>query len=198
MKPVGVILAAGLSSRMGRPKALLPFGDTTFLGSLADVFTATLDQTIVVLGCHAEAIQPTLDGRPGLQTVLNADYELGMLSSLQAGLAVAPLDAPIAFTLVDHPGLTHDSLRRLCEVFAANQAPIVIPRYQGERGHPVLIAAEVAAELRALPPDRSPKDVIRAHRPSTVFVDLDDPAVTLDIDRPEDLARLPTAPHRPR
>jgi molybdenum cofactor cytidylyltransferase len=193
VKPVGVILAAGLSSRMGKPKALLPFGKTTFLGSFADAFTATLDRTIVVLGCDADAIQPTLEGRPGLQSIINANYQLGMLSSLQAGLAVAPADAPIAFTLVDHPGLKPESLERLCEASAANAAPVVIPRYLGERGHPVLISAEVAAELRALPPDRSPKEVIRAHRPATVFVDLEDPAVTLDIDRPEDLARLPAA-----
>lgn len=190
MKPAGVILAAGLSSRMGRPKALLPFLQTTFLGSLVEAFTAVLDQTVVVLGCHAERIRPTLGDHPGLQVVVNADYELGMLSSLQAGLAMAPEGAPAVFTLVDHPGLLRGSLERLIEISEQTQAPVVIPRFRGERGHPVVISASVASELRALPAEASPKDVIRAHRPATVFVDLDDPAVTLDIDRPEDLARL--------
>ena len=108
-------------------------------------------------------------------------------------LAAAPADAPIVFTLVDHPGLTQASLERLCEAFAETSASVAIPRYRGERGHPVLISPKVAAELRELPPARSPKDVIRAQRPATVFVDLKDPAITLDIDRPEDLARLPRA-----
>ena len=191
MKPVGVILAAGLSSRMGRPKALLPYQHTTFLGSLIESFTAVLDRTIVVLGCHAREIRPTLAERPGLDILINADYQLGMLSSLQAGLATAPPESPVAFTLVDHPGLSARSLQSLCETFARAGAPVLIPRFQGKRGHPVLIAPAVAAELRALPVDASPKQVIRSHRADTVFVDLDDPAVTLDIDRPEDLRRLP-------
>ncbi len=105
MKPVGVILAAGLSSRMGRPKALLPYKQTTFLGSLVAAFTAVLDRTIVVLGCHADDIRPTLPVRPGLESAFNEEYELGMLSSLQTALERIPAGSPVVFTLVDHPGL---------------------------------------------------------------------------------------------
>lgn len=190
MKPVGVILAAGLSSRMGRPKALLPYRRTTFLGSLIEAFTASLDRTIVVLGCSAEAIAPTIPIGPRIESAYNAEYELGMLSSLQTALALIPRGSPVAFTLVDHPGLRPETLGTLCDVFEESHAAVVIPRFQGERGHPVIVAANVVDELRALPPDASPKQVIRAHRPDTAFLDVDDPAVTLDIDRPEDLAKL--------
>lgn len=191
MKPVGVILAAGLSSRMGRPKALLPYRDTTFLGSLIDAFTGVLDRTVAVLGAHASQIRPALPSAPGLEIILNGNYDIGMLSSLQAGLAALPPEAPAAFTLVDHPGLRAGGLSELCRALETSGAPVVIPRYRGQRGHPVLIAPAVAEQLRALPVEASPKDVIRSHRPTTVFVDLDDPAVTLDIDRPEDLQRVP-------
>ncbi|MBI1354521.1 MAG: NTP transferase domain-containing protein [Acidobacteria bacterium] len=190
MKPAGVILAAGLSSRMGSPKALLPLGATTFLGSLIDAFTAVLPQTTVVLGSRAEEIQATIVPRPGLRIVVNPDYEQGMLTSLQTGLRTIPVGAPAVFTLVDHPGLRPASLTALVEAFEQQSPLVLIARYRGERGHPVLLDPAVAAEILALPPDASAKTVVRSHRPETVFVDLDDPAVTLDIDRPEDYERL--------
>ena len=190
MKPAGVILAAGLSSRMGRPKALLPFQGTTFLGSLIDAFTQALPHTVVVLGAHAEAIEPTIPPRPGLAVIRNPRYEDGMLTSLQAGLRACPPGAAVAFTLVDHPGLLTASLRTLTEAFEREQPLIAIARRHGERGHPVILAPSVVAEILALPPDASAKTVVRSHRPETVFVDLDDPAVTLDIDRPEEFEAL--------
>lgn len=190
MKPVGVILAAGLSSRMGRPKALLPYRRTTFLGSLVGTFTAVLDRTIVVLGCHADDIRPTLPVRPGLESALNREYERGMLSSLQTALALIPAGSPVVLTLVDHPGLRPETLSAVCEALEKGGASVVIPRYRGERGHPVAVSAAVVDELRALPAEASPKQAIRSRRSETTFVDVDDQAVTLDIDRPEDLGRI--------
>ena len=90
------------------------------------------------------------------------------------------------FTLVDHPRLEIETLQAVLRHFAQSGAEVVIPRYGGQRGHPVAISRRVADELLAMPKSGSPKDVIRAHRSATAFVDLDDPAIVEDIDTPDD------------
>ena len=188
MKPAGVILAAGRSSRMGRDKALLPCGDSTFLGSLVDVFECCCEPVLVVLGHNADRIRPAA-GRA--LVVVNEDYDRGMLSSLQTGLRALPEDVQaVAFTLVDHPRLRLETLERLIETFEESEAPLVSPTYCGERGHPVVISRQVMEELLALPAEASPKPVLRGRYPEAVFVEVEDPAVVADIDRPEDLERL--------
>jgi molybdenum cofactor cytidylyltransferase len=185
MKLGGVILAAGRSSRMGRDKALLPYGDSTFLGSLIDAFRGRLDPVVVVLGHNAEAIRPAA---AGAQVVLNEQYDRGMLSSLQTGLRALPEDIDgAAFTLVDHPGLRPETLALLIQTLQESARPLVLPTYKSERGHPAVISRAVMDELLALPADASPKPVLRAQYPQAIFVEVDDPSVIADIDRPEDL-----------
>lgn len=191
MKPAGVILAAGRSSRMGRDKALLPYGETTFLGSLISVFQPCCEPVVVVLGHHADAMRPAA---AGARVAVNEGYDRGMLSSLQTGLRALPEDLEaVAFTLVDHPGLRAETLARLIRVFEESGAPLVSPTYKGERGHPVIVGRAVMEELLALPAEASPKPVLRGRYPEAVFVEVDDPAVVADIDRPEDLDRLKAA-----
>jgi len=187
MKVAGVILAAGRSSRMGRDKALLAYAETTFLGSLVSVFEQCCEPVVVVLGHHAEAIRPAAGAA---RVAVNEDYDRGMLSSLQTGLRALPEDAEaVAFTLVDHPGLRVETLRRLIAAFEESGAPLASPTYGGERGHPVIVSREVADELLALPAGASPKPVLRGRYAEAVFVEVDDPAVVADIDTPEDLER---------
>ena len=187
MKFPGIILAAGSSTRMGRPKALLPLGETTFLARLIETFAVCCDPVIVVLGGDAEAVQATLAHAPPAAVVFNPDHRLGMLSSLQTGLAQTRADAAgTVFTLVDHPRLKVSTLQAVLRKFEQSGAEVVIPRHGRQRGHPVVISRRVADELLAMPKSGSPKDVIRGHRAATVFVDLDDPAIVEDIDTPED------------
>lgn len=186
MKLPGIILSAGSSTRMGRPKALLPLGETTFLARLIETFAVCCDPVIVVLGGDAEAVQSALAVAPAV-AVFNPDHRLGMLSSLQMGLAQTREDAAGAvFTLVDHPRLKVETLQAVLRKFEQSGAEAVIPRHGRQRGHPVVISRRVADELLAMPKSGSPKDVIRGHRAATVFVDLDDPAIVEDIDTPED------------
>ena len=188
MKTAGVILAAGRSSRMGRDKALLPYGDSTFLGSLVSVFRQCCEPVVVVLGHHAEAIRPAA---AGAQVVVNEDYDRGMLSSLQTGLRVLPEDVEAAaFTLVDHPGLKVETLERLMAASDASGALLTLPTYKGKRGHPALIRPKLIGELLALPAEASPKGVLRGRYSEAVFVEVDDSAVVADIDRPEELEKL--------
>lgn len=193
MKFPGIILAAGSSTRMGRPKALLPLGESTFLARLIETFAVCCDPVIVVLGGDAEAVQAALADAPPTVAVFNPDHRLGMLSSLQAGLAQTRADAAGAvFTLVDHPRLKVETLQAVLRKFEQSDAAAVIPRHGGQRGHPVVISRRLAYELLAMPKSASPKDVIRGHRAATVFVDLDDPAIVEDIDTPEDYRTIHT------
>lgn len=191
MKLPGIILAAGSSTRMGRPKALLPLGDSTFLGRLIETLATCCEPVIVVLGGNAEALQEALADWPCVVAAFNPDHQLGMLSSLQTGLAHAPAGSPGAvFTLVDHPRLKTETLEAVLRHFGLAGADVVLPRYGGQRGHPVAVSWRVAEELLAMAKTGSPKEVIRRHRATTVFVDLDDPAIVEDIDTPEDYRKI--------
>ena len=190
MNVAGIILAAGRSSRMGRDKALLEFEGSTFLESLARTFSAEVHPIVVVLGHHAEAIQRAVRSAD-VRFVVNHDYDKGMLSSLQIGLRALPSEAEgVIFTLVDHPGGARDTVRRIRQALESSGAPVVIPRYRGKRGHPVGIDRTIISELLELSPEASPQDVIRSHRSETEFLDLDDPAIVRDVDRPEDYEKL--------
>ena len=191
MKLGGVILAAGQSSRMGRDKALLEYRGSTFLNHLISLFSPRVDPLIVVLGHHAETIRPTIQQRPTAKVVINQDYKKGMLTSLQAGIRTLPSDIGAAmFTLVDHPAVEGATVERLIERFQAGGRPLAIPCYRRRRGHPVIAARPILEEILRLPDDSSAKTVIRGHRRETAFVEVDDPGVVLDIDRPSDYGAM--------
>jgi molybdenum cofactor cytidylyltransferase len=191
-----MILAAGESSRMGRDKALLDYRGSTFLNHLISLFLSRLSPVVVVLGHNAQAIRAAMAAGPAtepadLRLVVNDRYKLGMLSSLQAGIRALPPGAPGAlFTLVDHPAVQGSTLDQLVEEFAGGDAPLVIPRYQAKRGHPVAASRAILEEILALPAEASAKDVIHAHRSETRFLDVDDPGVIIDVDSPPEYEDL--------
>ena len=198
MKPAGIILAAGESSRMGRDKALLPYRNSTFLNYILSVFLPRLDPLIVVLGCHAELIRESIDSaafpeadRERVRVVVNPNYRRGMLSSLQTAIAALPGSAEAAmFTLVDHPDVEVETLDRMLAVYRETGAPLIIPQSGGRRGHPVIAARPVLDEIARLPAEASPKDVIRAHSDETVFVKVEDPGILRDVDTQGEYERL--------
>ncbi|HEV1285959.1 MAG TPA: NTP transferase domain-containing protein, partial [Bryobacteraceae bacterium] len=119
------------------------------------------------------------------------DPERGMLSSLQCGLALVPSEAEAAMFLpVDHPHLEISTIETLAARFRADHAPVTVPTYAGEHGHPVCIARPLVAELLALSTDAKASDVIHRHVPQTVYVEVSDPAVVTDIDDPSAYADL--------
>ncbi len=172
---------------MGRDKALLEYRGSTFLGHLISLFSPRVDPLIVVLGHHAETIRLTIQQRSSAKVVVNQDYKKGMLTSLQAGIRALASDVGAAmFTLVDHPAVEESTLDRLIERFRTGGLPLAIPCYGGRRGHPVIAACAILEEILQLHDDASAKTVVRAHRRETAFVEVDDPGVVLDIDRPGD------------
>jgi molybdenum cofactor cytidylyltransferase len=183
----GVILSAGASRRMGTPKALLELDGETFLDRLIRLFSLVASPVIVVLGCQAEQIRSRIQRAGQAVIVVNPDPERGMLSSLQCGLEAVPHEAKaVMFTPVDHPHLEISTLQRLVSQFAL----VTIPTYEGQHGHPVLIRRPLIAELLALPPAAQASDVIHCYRSQTSYIEMDDPAVTEDIDDPAAYAEL--------
>jgi molybdenum cofactor cytidylyltransferase len=166
---------------MGSPKALLDYRGETFLDRLIGLFTPYC-RPAVVLGAAAESIRAGLARAAGADIVLNPDYALGQLSSLQCGLrAIAPDAEAVLFTLVDHPAVAESTVAAL----AREPAPLLrIPRYGGRRGHPIAFGRALAAELLALPAGATARDAVHAHLSDAEYIDVDDPGVLADIDDP--------------
>jgi molybdenum cofactor cytidylyltransferase len=138
---------------------------------------------IAVLGYHAEAIRAQSFGK--VEFVVNPDPERGQLSSLQTGLAAVPQDVEgFLFTPVDSPAIRETTLKQLVVRFQNKkpQTQFVIPRYEGQRGHPVFAAPSLLAEFLALPLTAQAKDIVHAYVARTEYVDVGDPGILADID----------------
>lgn len=189
-----ILLAAGASARMGRPKPLLPFRGETFLDNQIALHCAFSAQVFVVLGHHANEISGGATRTENAVLLLNPEPKRGQLSSLQCGLRALPshMEA-VLIQPVDSPGVAPATLRAMCEAWdnaAVTRPDFIIPTHDGRRGHPVLMRAAIAAELLALPDGASARDVVRAHRDTTLFVETGDTAIHRDIDTPEDYEQL--------
>src|SRR6516225_4850122 len=188
----GIVLAAGESSRMGTDKARLGYKNSTFLETILNTLGAAgVERMAVVLGHHAEEIRRTMN-LGGAEVAINRDYRRGQTSSLQTGLNAlegAELEAVIV-CLVDHPAVSAQTLRRLVDSFSESRAPVVIPTYQGRRGHPVVIGRPLFDELKSLGPDAGANTVVHRYQAVAQFVEVNDLGVLLDIDDPESYRKL--------
>jgi molybdenum cofactor cytidylyltransferase len=182
-----IILSAGKSERMGSPKALLQYRGQSFLETiLAAISSAHLAPAIVVAGHHYDVISKAF---PDVQIVFNPDYNLGMSTSVQAGIRALPEGLTgAAIFLVDHPMVD----RQTIDVLVARLAPghIVVPVHEGRRGHPVVFSADLFDEILALPPDQGLNTVVRRQQERVVEVFVENAGVLRDIDTPEQFARL--------
>jgi molybdenum cofactor cytidylyltransferase len=184
-----LILAAGYSSRMGRSKALLPFGEQTVVARVVGNFRlAAIDRIAVVTGHQAEQLEALL-GDLGVGAIANPDYDQGMYSSVQAGVAALPAEVDACFLLpVDIPLVRPATIAALAAHFDAHHAPLTYPRFGGRRGHPPLIARSLFAEILAGQGDGGLRALLQTHQAADV--DVLDEGVVLDMDTPEDYAQL--------
>jgi len=185
-----VVLAAGASSRMGRPKALLDFdGQSCVARVVASCRQAGVEAVVLVTSPGGGAVRR--EAGEAIQAI-NQQPERGMLSSLQAGLGELPADAT-GFLIypVDYPVVPAEEVRRLLAAFAGRTADqrIFIPSFQHHRGHPVLVHASLAPELLALDPSSSARAVMAAHAAEIAYVEAADDRVLMDMDTPEDYRR---------
>lgn len=190
----GIILAAGRSTRMGRPKALLLAPDgLTFVTRLIQTLTrAGVDAPLVVGREDDYQLQAEAESA-GARFVVNPHAEEGgQISSLVVGLRKA--DRPgvrgLMITPVDAPMVAPETVSRLLAVFRDTSGLIVRPRYQGRNGHPVIFSRALFDELCHADPGSGAKAVLTAHHGEIVNVDVDDGGVTADIDTPEDYEKL--------
>jgi molybdenum cofactor cytidylyltransferase len=159
-----VILSGGASSRMGSPKALLAYQGRPFLEHLLEVTAhRQIGVRRVVLGAHAEPIAKAIDLKPD-EIVINEDWEKGQLTSIQAALrSLPPGTDGILLCLIDHPLISADLVQELIELFYKSGRPIVLPLYQGRRGHPVIFSAAVYEELLHAPLETGARAVVWGH-----------------------------------
>jgi molybdenum cofactor cytidylyltransferase len=186
-----VILAAGASSRMGRPKQLLDWGGRPLARAAAETaLAARLAPIVAVVGAARAEVEAALADLP-LQVVANPDYAAGQSTSLRAGIAALDPDADAVVVLLgDQPFVTAAIIERLVAEWHASQASIVAPVYAGQRGNPVLFARAVFPELLAIQGDQGARSVLAAD-PSRIHpVAFDDPRPLADIDTLEDYERL--------
>jgi molybdenum cofactor cytidylyltransferase len=183
-----VVLAAGLSTRMGQPKPLLPWsGGRVILDHLLDQLAlAKVGQVTIVTGHRAGEVT-AIAKRAGAATVFNPDYATGeMLSSLKAGLAAQPSHiSAVLVVLGDQPSLQARVISQVLTAYAEGQGEIVAPSYQMRRGHPILIDRRYWAEIMALPPEGAPRDVIERHKDRIAYVNVQTDSVLRDVDTPE-------------
>lgn len=186
-----VVLSAGESSRMGRPKALLPIGEETFIERIvASLQAAKVEKIIVVLGHNAADLAAKIAHLP-VTIVVNPDYTKGQLSSLVAAIRTLQgksIDA-ILVHLVDHPYLNPDLVKRMIEKFYRSKKLIVVPKWKGRRGHPVIFSRRLFGELLSAPLDEGAKSVVHAHAADTLEIETNEEGITFDIDTPEDYRR---------
>jgi molybdenum cofactor cytidylyltransferase len=186
-----VVLAAGRSTRMGEMKVLLPWGDTTVVGHICRLLTDMALDTTVVLGHQAQAVTDALAGLP-VNLVRNPDFESGeMLSSLQVGLAELEKRGAEASLVVlgDQPTIQPDVVSSVLQAYRQGRAGIVVPSFQRQRGHPILIDRRHWHAIDQLPPGSAPRDVVRANEDDVFHVEVDTPSVLRDLDTPEDYRR---------
>ena len=187
-----VVLAAGESSRMGRPKALLPIDGVRFIEKIVSSFQSTkVGKILVVLGHNAEEMRQKIADLPVL-IVVNNEYKKGQMSSLVAAIRdiqsrqfSAELDG-ILVHLVDHPYVNPILVDVMIDRFYESKKLIVVPRYHGRRGHPVIFSRSLFSELLNAALDQGAKTVVHAHQKDTLEIDTEDEGVTIDIDTPEE------------
>jgi len=185
---VAVVLSAGESSRMGRPKALLPIDGQTFIERIvAALKQAKVGKIIVILGHNARELQSKISHLP-VEILINTDYKLGQLSSLQ--LAVRNLQPDLdcdgmLVHLVDHPYLAPALVEEMIRLFYETKKRIIVPKFQGKRGHPVIFSNALFDEILSAPMEEGAKAVVNAHRAETLEIETEEEGIAVDIDTPE-------------
>ncbi len=178
-----VVLAAGEARRFGSPKLLMPFGESTVLGSVIDALEgARVGPIVVVVGPNAETISELLHSRP-VTIVRNPDPARGMLSSVQVGVEALPdlLDRFLV-ALGDQPRIRPEGVSYLLEEHARSAKRIVMPVCSGKRGHPVVFSADYRRGILALTDQQTLRDLIDAHRDDIAEVECASDAYVTDID----------------
>jgi molybdenum cofactor cytidylyltransferase len=183
-----LLLAAGSSTRMGQPKALLPIqGQPVIRRCLTTLLQGSIGEIILILGPEAETVAAILEDLP-IKIIYNTLPRSEMATSVRLGFqAMDPQAAGAVVFLADHPLVQADTLRQLTAKAAGSPEGIIIPTFQGRRGHPTLFAKNLLADLYQ---GFNLREIIQRHADKTVYLAVEDEGVVLDMDTPEDYREI--------
>lgn len=178
-----ILLAAGKSTRMGKPKQLMPFGESTILEQTVDNFLGSeVGEVIVVIGHKAEEVREILAAKP-VKLVVNPDYEQGMSTSIIIGLKAVDNQAEaIMLALGDQPLIDSRTINQVIDEFDKQGKGVAVPTYQGKRGHPVIFDMKYKGELLKISGDIGGKEIIRKHLDDVIEVAVRSEGICIDID----------------
>jgi MoxR-like ATPase/CTP:molybdopterin cytidylyltransferase MocA len=180
----GLVLGAGGSKRLGRPKQLLPYGDGTLLGHVVRVARdCSFDQTIVAIGGAADEVRENVD-LAGAEVVVNEDFGAGCSSTIAAALAaVDPRCEVLVLMLGDQPGVGAETVAKL--LAGRGDAPLAVCRYDEGKGHPIAFSREVFPALAELHGDKGVWRLLDQRAGEVAEVPIEGP-IPRDVDTPED------------
>lgn len=182
-----IILAAGESKRMGRPKMLLPWDKSTVLQTVIKSFQAAGIKDIIVVTGGAHNQVDLLIGKT-VQTVYNEDYLRGeMLSSIQTGIRFKTRESQaVLVALGDQPQVQVRTIQHILQEYKQTNFPLIVPSYNMRRGHPWLIARELWDDLLNTEPPETAREFLNRHSNDIHYIVIDTPTVLQDLDTPED------------
>ena len=188
VKIPGILLSAGLSTRMGEPKQLLPFGNNTMIETIIDnMLESKLDEVIVVIGHESEKVREKIQDKP-VKVAFNPNYQQGMLTSAQCGVQALPdrTDA-FALMLVDQPFITSDLINRVVDAYNDSNKGIALPSYNYRRGHPAIFSRCYATDILTLDAESGGiRSLFKTNADDIHYVIVDTNHVLRDIDYRKD------------
>ena len=178
-----ILLAAGESKRMGKPKELMPFGQSSIVEQTIDnLLGSAVNEVIVVIGHRAEEVIRLIATRP-VKLAVNPNYEQGMSTSIIAGLNLVDSQAQaIMLALGDQPAIDRQTINRLIKAFYTHDKGIAIPTYQGRRGHPIIFAVKYKEKLLELKGDIGGRQIVKDHPDDILEVAVNSESILTDID----------------
>lgn len=184
---VAIVLAAGQSTRMGRPKQTLLLHGKPMLEDVLDALRQTkVDRIVVVLGANEKEVKEQVKFQRE-EVVFNPRYAEGMSRSLKAGLAAAGEEADAAIVVLgDQPLLSPATVNKMVDAYLDSRAPVVVPVYHGIRGNPVLFGKTLFPRIMTIHGDSGAKAILEENKDSMLEVEVEDEGIVVDIDTPAD------------
>lgn len=187
-----ILLSAGLSERFGSPKALADIAGKNIIQHVQNTLLhSNCDEIIVVLGAHADQIQPSIFIHSRIRVVYNNHYNFGQTSSVQAGINEADSSSKgIMFLPVDCPLVQTSSINKIIDHFKEKDPDILIPTYQNKKGHPPFFNQRLRTKIIGLPLNLGLNSLFHDHPPQTI--EIDDPGIIKSFNTPQELEQIKT------
>jgi molybdenum cofactor cytidylyltransferase len=189
----GILLAAGESKRMGKPKLLLNLGESNIINTtIENLLKSKIFELIIVLGHEAQNIESSLSSQDKrIKFVTNKNYREGMSTSIKCGVLTASKDSEaFLIALGDQPLISPKIINRLIEKYQSSGVGIITVMHQSLRGHPVIISKKYVQEILSLNGDIGARDLLKQHLDDTASINIESSEEFFDIDRTQDYEEL--------